>query len=57
MPNVEGSGINTLNKVVLSVLESLPSDKSLDFMLNMLKNKEDVEKLLKGDLSSLPVSS
>lgn len=54
MPNVEGSGKNSLNKVVIAALETLPSDKSLDFVLNLLKKKDEVERILKDDLSTIP---
>ncbi|KAL3281194.1 hypothetical protein HHI36_004410 [Cryptolaemus montrouzieri] len=54
MPNVEGNGNNQLNKVVLAVLENLPSDKTIKFVLDLLKNEDELKKVRKGDTSSLP---
>ncbi|XP_044750165.1 UDP-glucose:glycoprotein glucosyltransferase [Coccinella septempunctata] len=54
MPNVEGSNKNSLNKVIISALETLPADKALVFALNLLKNQDECNKIQKGDLSTLP---
>ncbi|XP_050308475.1 UDP-glucose:glycoprotein glucosyltransferase isoform X2 [Anthonomus grandis grandis] len=54
MPNVNGNKTNLLNKLVLAILEVLPSDKSLPLVVSLLKEPEIIEKLEAGNKMDIP---
>ncbi|KAF7287176.1 hypothetical protein GWI33_002543 [Rhynchophorus ferrugineus] len=54
IPNVNGNKKNLFNKVVLALLESLPAENSLSIVLSLLKDKNAIENLEKGDHMNIP---
>ncbi|XP_030765222.1 UDP-glucose:glycoprotein glucosyltransferase-like, partial [Sitophilus oryzae] len=55
LPNVNGNKNNLYNKLVLALLEVLPSDGALNTILALLRDPDTNEKLEKGD--KLDISS
>lgn len=56
LPNVNGSKDNYLNKVVLTALHELPSDKAFNFVMSILDADSGAKSLDQGKSLNIPVS-
>lgn len=57
MPNVNGDNDNFLNKLIFSVQQELPQDKSLNYALDLLVDDKAAKSIEKGEsISDIPVN-